>query len=46
MTGTAIAGAKSFDFPPVTARYFRLDILKASEVPTIEKLQLFEAKKP
>ena len=46
VTGTTIAEAKSFDFPPVTARYFRLNILKASEVPTIEEFQLFEAKKP
>ena len=46
VTGTAIAGAKSFDFPPVTARHFRLNILQASEVPTIEEFQLIEAKKP
>ncbi|MCY2996189.1 MAG: discoidin domain-containing protein [Planctomycetota bacterium] len=46
VTGTAIAGAKSFDFPPVTAQHFRLNILQASEVPTIEEFQLREAKKP
>ena len=41
-TGTTIAGTKTFEFPSVTARYFRLNILKASEVPTIEEFQLFE----
>jgi alpha-L-fucosidase len=39
--GTTIAGAKTFDFPAVEARYFRLNILQASEVPTIEEFQLF-----
>ena len=43
---TFIAGAKSFDFTPVTARQFRLNILQANEVPTIEEFQLLEAKKP
>ena len=42
VTGTTIAGEKSFDFAAVTARFFRLNILKASEVPTIEEFQLFE----
>jgi hypothetical protein len=46
LTGTTIAGAKSFDFPTIKARYFRLNILQANEVPTIEEFQLFEAKKP
>lgn len=46
VTGTTIDGAKSFDFPPVTARFFRLNILKANEVPTIEEFQLFDSKKP
>ena len=41
VTGTTIAGEKTLDFTPVTARRFRLDILKASEVPTIEEFQLF-----
>ncbi|MCY3023286.1 MAG: alpha-L-fucosidase [Planctomycetota bacterium] len=39
--GTTIAGEKTLDFTPVTARCFRLNILKASEVPTIEEFQLF-----
>jgi len=41
ITGTTIAGEKEFDFAPVTARQFRLHILKASEVPTIEEFELF-----
>jgi alpha-L-fucosidase len=41
VTGTAITGEKTLDFAPVTARQFRLNILKASEVPTIEEFQLF-----
>ena len=41
VTGTAIAGEKTLNFAPVTARQFRLNILKASEVPTIEEFQLF-----
>jgi alpha-L-fucosidase len=41
VTGTTIAGRKAFDFPPVSARFFRLNILKANEVPTIEEFQLF-----
>jgi hypothetical protein len=39
--GTSIAGEKTLDFPPVTARWIRLNILKASEVPTIEEFQVF-----
>jgi alpha-L-fucosidase len=39
--GTTIAGDRTFRFRPVTARIFRLNILKASEVPTIEEFQLF-----
>jgi alpha-L-fucosidase len=39
--GTTIAGDQAIDFPPVTARYVRLNILKASEVPTIEELQVY-----
>jgi len=39
--GTAIAGEKVFKFKPVAARYFRLNITKANEVPTIEEFQLF-----
>jgi alpha-L-fucosidase len=39
--GTTIAGEKTLDFAPVTARYVRLNILKANEVPTVEEFQLF-----
>ena len=39
--GTTIAGTKLIDFPPVTARHFRLDIQKACEVPTIEEFELY-----
>jgi alpha-L-fucosidase len=39
--GTTIAGARVYDFPPVNARRFRLNILKANEVPTIEEFQLY-----
>ena len=45
VTGTTIAGNKSFDFAPVTARHFRLNILKANEVPTIEEFQLLTTRK-
>lgn len=40
-TGTAIGGGKIIDFSPIQARYVRLNILKAREVPTIEEFQLF-----
>lgn len=39
--GATIAGARAFEFKPVTARFFRLNILQADEVPTIEEFQLF-----
>jgi hypothetical protein len=39
--GTTIAGRRAFDFAPVKARHFRLDILEAIEVPTIEEFQLY-----
>ena len=41
LTGSRIDGEKAFTFAPVTARQFRLNILKASEVPTIEEFDLF-----
>ena len=41
VTGTKIAGERTFAFPPVKAQCFRLNILKASEVPTIEEFQLY-----
>ncbi len=40
VTGTTLAGEKTFDFAPVTAQSFRLNILSANEVPTIEEFQL------
>lgn len=40
-SGTSIAGEKEIQFQPVTARYVRLDILKANEVPTIEEFELY-----
>jgi alpha-L-fucosidase len=41
VSGSTLAGAKVLKFKPVTARYFRLNITKASEVPTIEEFQLY-----
>ena len=42
--GTTLAGERTFDFPAVKARVFRLNILKANEVPTIEEFQLHPPK--
>jgi hypothetical protein len=39
--GSTIAGGKALKFAPVTARYFRLNILKANQTPTIEEFQLY-----
>jgi alpha-L-fucosidase len=39
--GTTVAGTKVLDFMPVTARRFRLNILEATEVPTIEEFGVF-----
>ena len=39
--GTTIAGEKEIAFRPVTARHVRLNILKATEVPTIEEFDLY-----
>ncbi len=41
VSGTTIAGRRAYDFAPVKARYFRLNILEANEVPTIEEFQLY-----
>jgi alpha-L-fucosidase len=41
VAGQTLNGEKTFDFVPVTARQFRLHILKANEVPTIEEFELF-----
>lgn len=42
VTGAGIRGRRTYDFAPVRARVFRLNILEASEVPTIEEFHLFE----
>ena len=39
--GTSINGTRTYDFEPVSARFFRLNILDASEVPTIEEFGLY-----
>ncbi|MEN9362333.1 MAG: hypothetical protein RL095_3868 [Verrucomicrobiota bacterium] len=39
--GTKIAGEKWLSFPPVKAKKFRLNILKAKDVPTIEEFSLY-----
>jgi alpha-L-fucosidase len=39
--GATIAGEKLITFTPVTASRFRLNILKASDVPTIEEFTLY-----
>ncbi|MCX6872408.1 MAG: alpha-L-fucosidase [Verrucomicrobia bacterium] len=39
--GTTIEGTKVLDFAPVTARQFRLNILEATEVPTIEEFGVY-----
>ena len=39
--GMTIGGPRFYDFPAVTARYVRLNILKANEVPTIEEFQVY-----
>ena len=39
-----IDSTRRFEFDPVTARYFRLNILRAVEGPTIWEMKLFEAK--
>ena len=39
--GTTIGGTKVLDVTPVTARQFRLNIVEAAEVPTIEEFGLY-----
>lgn len=39
--GTTIAGRRAYDFPAVTARHVRLNIIKANEVPTIEEFHVY-----
>ncbi|MCX6879636.1 MAG: alpha-L-fucosidase [Verrucomicrobia bacterium] len=41
VTGTTIVGEKTLRFPAVQAQIFRLNIVKANAVPTIEEFQLF-----
>jgi len=43
--GTKIGQKLKLEFSPVTARYVRLNILKAAEGPTIWEFQLFAPKK-
>jgi alpha-L-fucosidase len=43
-SGSAIGSAKGITFTPVTARVFRLNILKATEVPTICEFEVHEQK--
>ncbi len=43
-TDSTIGAEKQFEFSPVTARYFRLNILQAIEGPTIWEFQIFESK--
>jgi hypothetical protein len=43
---TTIDGRQVYDFPAVNARYVRLNILEASDVPTIEEFQLMETPRP
>lgn len=45
-TGTAFAGRRLFAFPPVKARVFRLNILAANEVPTIQEFRLLAPGEP
>ncbi len=40
VTGAGIAGRRLYPFKPVKARLFRLNILAANEVPTIEEFRL------
>ena len=42
--GQTLAGDRTFDFEPVVAQKVRLNILRASEVPTIEEFQVFAPK--
>jgi alpha-L-fucosidase len=39
--GTTIAGRRAYDFPTVNARFVRLNILKANEVPSIEEFHVY-----
>jgi alpha-L-fucosidase len=41
VSGKTINGERKYTIPTITARYVRLDILQASEVPTIEEFQVF-----
>jgi alpha-L-fucosidase len=42
-SGTTIGPEKEIRFAPVMARVFRLNILKADDVPTINEVELYEA---
>ena len=43
-SGATLGPAKAISFPPITARLFRLNILKADDVPTICEWELSEQK--
>jgi alpha-L-fucosidase len=45
-SGTTIGPSKEISFPPATARFFRLNILEAVEVPTICEFELFSSQQP
>jgi hypothetical protein len=46
--GKELGARREIAFPPVRARYVRLNILEATEVPTIEEFRLYppEGRKP
>ena len=44
-SGATIGDSLQLDFPPVTAQVVRLNILEATEGPTIEEFQLYPPKK-
>ena len=44
--GTKLGGRANLTFDPVTAQHFRLNILKAVEVPTIHEFELYEDQRP
>jgi hypothetical protein len=45
VSGTTLGAQKSLEFDPVEAQHFRLNILEATNVPTIWEVQLLPAKR-
>ena len=41
VSGTTLGGRREFDIAPTEARWVRLNVLQASEVPTIEALEVY-----